>query len=488
MINATYISSVSFSVEGDRTEEYTAGRKLLLLQGVGGTEKTAVVSSSYSAGTGLTTVVVTSGVLSTLVEVWLGPDDPPSIGVHDHTSEDQAGLIHASALTEAQVDSLQDICGITGLIEATAPGEFQAVPGTMTPGFVPTVNEAGDGFELIEGGSGSMPDPTEYGQTIRSRLEEIIPGFEYIFQGPWAISTEYTAGGAYDTDAVSSDLGLSHLSYYACILTHTSTADDQPGIGVNWKTCWVLVELEWEFVDPETEGQVWTSTGATGKPEWRPLEAENLEVASWSESGEGGEIPHGDAGDMLVRNADTTKDLAALPIRTARPEALYPPPGSVVTYLGSAEGRDTSKFPNAVAAIGWNWFWQIEEGEKYSSDDDLEVGQPVYLDPVTGKFRLAKNNGTEVEANCCGIIIKPSSTPDPPDPPDPTVEVLLFGRYKFESDPSFTPGARVWVGADGVLTDEQPVSGYTDICIGRVCYGTSDEIMVQRLPVTSPSL
>jgi hypothetical protein len=44
----------------------------------------------------------------------------------------------------------------------------------------------------------------------------------------WALSTEYIA----DDDVVND------YEVYTCILDHTSTADDEPGVGVNWETYW----------------------------------------------------------------------------------------------------------------------------------------------------------------------------------------------------------------------------------------------------------
>ena len=56
----TYVSFASFSVAGDQTAKYSKGTKIKLTNG-GTVKYLYVVSSSYSAGTGLTTVTTTGG-------------------------------------------------------------------------------------------------------------------------------------------------------------------------------------------------------------------------------------------------------------------------------------------------------------------------------------------------------------------------------------------------------------------------------------------
>lgn len=57
--------------------------------------------------------------------------------------------------------------------------------------------------------------------------------------GSWAITTAYEddlIGAGDDGEIVEND-----GAYYKCIVSHTSTADDEPGVGVNWEDFWVLL-------------------------------------------------------------------------------------------------------------------------------------------------------------------------------------------------------------------------------------------------------
>lgn len=106
---ATYVSSSSFTIEGEYDHEYPAGRKLKLLMGVDGTDYVVVTSSSYASGTGLTTVNVSpSTVTSNLVAIERGASSPASVGHHEHTGADDGKYMPASALSEAQKDQIQD--------------------------------------------------------------------------------------------------------------------------------------------------------------------------------------------------------------------------------------------------------------------------------------------------------------------------------------------------------------------------------------------
>lgn len=56
---------------------------------------------------------------------------------------------------------------------------------------------------------------------------------------------------------------------YKCILNHTATADDEPAVGVNFKTYWKLVARPWveyiEFVDEDNHYR-WFSDGSVTPP------------------------------------------------------------------------------------------------------------------------------------------------------------------------------------------------------------------------------
>jgi hypothetical protein len=107
-IQAIYVNSNSFLVSGDHEGDYRAGRKLLLLQGTGGQAIVKVVSAL--AGGGNTTVTVApSSVLPTLATVKLGPTYNENEGIHNHTGDNQAGLIDAATMTTELVDALKTI-------------------------------------------------------------------------------------------------------------------------------------------------------------------------------------------------------------------------------------------------------------------------------------------------------------------------------------------------------------------------------------------
>lgn len=57
-LNATYISTTSFTVDGDLTDVFVAGRNLRIDFTTTGILYCTVVTSSYSAGSGLTTITV----------------------------------------------------------------------------------------------------------------------------------------------------------------------------------------------------------------------------------------------------------------------------------------------------------------------------------------------------------------------------------------------------------------------------------------------
>lgn len=70
-ISVTYVSSSSFSVEGDKTDEYVEGRAIKLFQPIGNETVVAVVSSSYSTET--TVVVTPASVDSGITGIKRGP-------------------------------------------------------------------------------------------------------------------------------------------------------------------------------------------------------------------------------------------------------------------------------------------------------------------------------------------------------------------------------------------------------------------------------
>lgn len=62
-------------------------------------------------------------------------------------------------------------------------------------------------------------------------VEVLITG--YTLRGAWVVTTVYALD-----DAVT-DTGET----YVCIQGHTATANDRPGVGVNWEDYWILIDF-----------------------------------------------------------------------------------------------------------------------------------------------------------------------------------------------------------------------------------------------------
>lgn len=113
---ASFKTSTSFTVPRNRTATYKKGLRITAYMGNAGTVQGTVVSSSYDAGTLLTTVVVEHcALVSSLTKVALGPNyaDPANhdsnTGLHHHTGNEDGGPIAAAELSQAEIDALQSI-------------------------------------------------------------------------------------------------------------------------------------------------------------------------------------------------------------------------------------------------------------------------------------------------------------------------------------------------------------------------------------------
>lgn len=94
-IEAAYVASNKFKVSGDRTDEFVAGRRVKADCGSDGVRYFTVKSSSYSSP--MTTVTVQEDNVSTNISQVLysvvAPGETGGLPVHDHSSEDQGGVI-----------------------------------------------------------------------------------------------------------------------------------------------------------------------------------------------------------------------------------------------------------------------------------------------------------------------------------------------------------------------------------------------------------
>ena len=106
-IPATYISSNSFSVDGEVDGDYPIGRKVILSMGVDCVLDTGVASATYSMSDDWTVVVVADSIVtSKLVSIEQGTGDAVSVGWHYHTGKRDAGYIPASRFTDDQVTQI----------------------------------------------------------------------------------------------------------------------------------------------------------------------------------------------------------------------------------------------------------------------------------------------------------------------------------------------------------------------------------------------
>jgi len=62
------------------------------------------------------------------------------------------------------------------------------------------------------------------------KYSDYTNGVDYYNLTAWAVSTAY----------VVDDMRKNGTAAYKCILNHTSTANDEPGVGANWTTYWSL--------------------------------------------------------------------------------------------------------------------------------------------------------------------------------------------------------------------------------------------------------
>lgn len=121
-IPATYVSTSSFTVDGEFDGEYPWGRRITVYQGVDGSARSYVISATYSASTDKVTIVIAHSVLTeNLTSISRGPGDKKSLGIHYHTSNvDDAGYMPASKISEAQVNALLALIGVTTTTTTTS--------------------------------------------------------------------------------------------------------------------------------------------------------------------------------------------------------------------------------------------------------------------------------------------------------------------------------------------------------------------------------
>jgi len=130
----TYIGATSFSVVGDKTSSFLVGRRIRSTN-TGGTTYSLITVSSYSSGTGLTTVTVTndSGTLDaglSVVDLAIltptNPSLPNSAAVRTALGVVGSGAITTSGLTMATARILGRTTASTGAVEELTAAQVSA--------------------------------------------------------------------------------------------------------------------------------------------------------------------------------------------------------------------------------------------------------------------------------------------------------------------------------------------------------------------------
>ncbi|MFA6887320.1 MAG: discoidin domain-containing protein [Fermentimonas sp.] len=111
-MDATYISSNQFSVDGDKTDEFLSGRRLKIVCSSTGLKYLTVYSSNYSGS--ITTVTtkesdITSDITTVLYGI-VAPGDTGSLPEHDHSGDEgSGGFITTGGSGTSDVQSFTDL-------------------------------------------------------------------------------------------------------------------------------------------------------------------------------------------------------------------------------------------------------------------------------------------------------------------------------------------------------------------------------------------
>jgi len=428
IIPATYISAASFSIEGEYDSRLPTGRKLMLYQGLGGNVEVAVVSAIYGAGD--TTIIVSpESVLSTLVNIELGPDTPDSVAEHDHTGVNSGGFIPASALSQDEVDMVQGM----------------PLPSVGDANKFLRQNAAGDDYEAASllGTTNQIDVDHDGDETTLSTPQDLDATATPIFAGMTLTSLD----GVLIADGSNPLTGIA------------ATAANQFLKSNPTNTGYIFGDPP-ELVTPSAAGQMLVSVSdGEGGHEWDLLPAPGgLDLVIRSvDSGGGVLVPewsgltigvlsdvHDDfdddprGGDMFVFGGSLWE-----PMRFTEAGPTYPPEGAIITYRTVGDALH-----GAVEDIGWGHYNVIDAG---TAGETLAADKVVYKATATGKWKLAQQDGTDEEKDASGITLEAAASADDP------VKVLLWGKRTI-SGASFTPGKRLWLSdTAGEFTETKPV-------------------------------
>lgn len=227
-MEATFISSNSFSVLGDKTEEFVENRRLKIDCGVDGTKYVKVVSSTFSS---FTTVVVDESVLtSNIIGVLYGVVKPGDIGNlpdHFHTNtEGDGGYIEPPPLDFISlIDTPTTYSGtLNQYVISTGSGiEFQDLPEFST-----TFLDLDDTPSTYSGTEGL------YAKSTGSGIEwsEVIAGGSSDVQTFLDLTdTPSTYSGTYGMSMVSTGSGIEFKTFPVYKLDTTPIYTTEANIG-----------------------------------------------------------------------------------------------------------------------------------------------------------------------------------------------------------------------------------------------------------------
>ncbi len=186
-IAAIFVSANSFTVSGNHTEHFEAGTALKLYQGVDGVDPTYVDSSSYSAGTGLTTCVTTESVVtSNLATVRVSEVVPAKVPL-DALNDQLA----ASTLSATDVTNIQNIAPV---LYTGASGDMFYRNGA---GALVILEEPADLTKIL-GWAGGFPAWVDKGVTNGDDHDHIGGDGAAIAEGAISLSDVTTADASMD--------------------------------------------------------------------------------------------------------------------------------------------------------------------------------------------------------------------------------------------------------------------------------------------------
>lgn len=208
-------------------------------------ELAASCSGLWTAADGAPMVVVgIAGGVARLADV---PYDGVDI-IGSATGGTANTLVDASASFPVSGSDTTGLCGLPVLITDPAGGNIQrrlvksntdteiTIYGAWTT--APAADweyHVGNIRWYAETGELEFPESFE----LEKKYNRVVAMTEVDEYADWVAGSEYIAGQKVSHEIESPDTGNKTRALYKCILSHTSTTDDEPAAGTNWSTYWV---------------------------------------------------------------------------------------------------------------------------------------------------------------------------------------------------------------------------------------------------------